>query len=1029
MKKYNLWMLAAILTICGTMTTLTSCSEYDNPVVTPTDQNPLEELLTGDWYSTYSATGTTKAWLRDSKTTETTIDYMQVMDHYYFGSQEPVPHGTLIRYYYASGDKEPSAFNIIFLDYTSTKDKSAAGVSGDIRLTFKANTWPWRENAPTRATLYYNNGSITASGQDNQEISLTAADEQMTDYLKRLWGQGGYGDPGMADYNINLDWLVPGRITKDNWHKKTTIYCYTTDETRVNHKILDSRGGSNYYEVPLPWANGGTYASLPVNFCKGMTPENGWNLVMVYCGRRHPSDANYIALYNKYSGKLRMFYYIPEHIKTNNASGYHFQVLMPSALAEHSPFMYPVPYERSISNPKSIGVDVTNGDYWSQYITPYCAAPDALGQVQPKPGWQAIDIDLSLYRQKTFTADGSPLQLITRATTKSVIDLIGSQTGSITGSIDMKQCSVNSESGVFGPIESLLSKAGDLKELVSNITDTYTKFTKGDIFDGVKGVVDAAKAGCDFVGIDYGQKESGFNGYQGEANLKLETRIDMKGTSTEQAVITGLADPQIPMKYFDFDGTGFGEGVWNLQKAPVVCYTNTYVDWRRLDIGSEEKFHYILYPEKMPSPFGGQPYLWANQNYDTKEEKPYRGRICFFEPSNIQVNINHNVFPENDIDYVKTFAVCGVRKGVKFGSTEKYRTAQGLASSKYKVSNAWNYHNRPLTEVPFDALESHHGGQYDYSNTDKWKTGATFDAENYDGRKWGLVGRGDSEYLIEPMALCGDNETYKSSDTKRYYDAEMWMPPYEVTVTMILKLKSKPTPFVFTRSYLPDYKYVDPSDLYKEYEYVQNHRGIYYDEELYKYQQEHIFNLYNWCARTFVADGGTPTSYGLKSFGNAIIYDDEPESFYRAIDGDVNTEWKAYQTDFLIPNVDNWALSSNYTVPTWFIEFHTHMSAKPKQLVLWTGLDAPWGRPSSICVYAKRGTPTDHSKTYKCDDWVGIYSNDNLDLPTTPTTKYVIDIPTMFRDWYNCYRIEIRKLWKGDDIHLGEIQLVYEGDK
>ena len=33
-----------------------------------------------------------------------------------------------------------------------------------------------------------------------------------------------------------------------------------------------------------------------------MTPENGWNLVMVYCGRRYPSDANYIALYTQELG-------------------------------------------------------------------------------------------------------------------------------------------------------------------------------------------------------------------------------------------------------------------------------------------------------------------------------------------------------------------------------------------------------------------------------------------------------------------------------------------------------------------------------------------------------------------------------------------------------------------------------------------------------------------------------------------------------------------------------------------------------
>ena len=203
MKKKLLWVMAAILTISGPTTMLTSCvSNDDNAVPAPAeDQNPLVELVRGDWYTFYSTSGTTKAWSKADMKTETTIDYTMVMDCYYFGSQEPVSHGTLIRYYYEGDNQLPTAFNHIFFDYTSTEDKSAATekygiVKGQIALNFNENTsWPWRENAPTRATLDYDNGSITASGQDNQEISLTAADEQMTDYLDRLWGQGGAYNP------------------------------------------------------------------------------------------------------------------------------------------------------------------------------------------------------------------------------------------------------------------------------------------------------------------------------------------------------------------------------------------------------------------------------------------------------------------------------------------------------------------------------------------------------------------------------------------------------------------------------------------------------------------------------------------------------------------------------------------------------------------------------------------------------------------------------------------------------------------
>ncbi len=202
---------------------LTACvGNDDNAAPAPADQNQLGQLIAGDWYAVYSTTGTTKAWNKADMTTETTVDYTQVMDCYYFGSQESTPHCVLTRYYYEGDNLVPTAFNIFHFDYTVTQEKSAATekygiVKGQIDLTPDGNndiSWSWRENAPTRATLYYDNGSITANGQNGQEILLTAADEQMTDYLNHLWGQGGgESTPSPADaYKPSVDhsrWMAP----------------------------------------------------------------------------------------------------------------------------------------------------------------------------------------------------------------------------------------------------------------------------------------------------------------------------------------------------------------------------------------------------------------------------------------------------------------------------------------------------------------------------------------------------------------------------------------------------------------------------------------------------------------------------------------------------------------------------------------------------------------------------------------------------------------------------------------------------
>jgi len=257
---------------------LTACvGNDDNAVPAPVeDQNQLGELIRGDWYAVYSTSGTTKAWKKDDMKTETTVDYTQVMDCYYFGSQESVSRGTLIRYYYEGDNLLPTAFNHILFDYTSTEEKSAATekygiVKGQIALSFNENSsWSWKENAPTRATLYYDNGSITANGQNGQEIMLTAADEQMTDYLTQLWGQGGGTDSTspadaykpsvdhskwmapLADSRMVADLSLPGThnaCTAEGWHLAQLISESTAkaqdltidEQLKVGVRVFDLR--------------------------------------------------------------------------------------------------------------------------------------------------------------------------------------------------------------------------------------------------------------------------------------------------------------------------------------------------------------------------------------------------------------------------------------------------------------------------------------------------------------------------------------------------------------------------------------------------------------------------------------------------------------------------------------------------------------------------------------------------------------------------------------------------------------------
>ena len=102
----------------------------------------------------------------------------------------------------------------------------------------------------------------------------------------------------------------------------------------------------------------------------------------------------------------------------------------------------------------------------------------------------------------------------------------------------------------------------------------------GNVLGAIEGGINVAKKGCDIAGVDYGETKTGFNGYKGTANLKLNGTINLSGTISQNNVIQGPTSVQQSINEFDFSDTHLGEGVWNLAETPVVHYTNAQVQYR-----------------------------------------------------------------------------------------------------------------------------------------------------------------------------------------------------------------------------------------------------------------------------------------------------------------------------------------------------------------------------------------------------------------------------------------------------------------
>ena len=770
--------------------------------------------------------------------------------------------------------------------------------------------------------------------------------------------------------------------TADNWRNHVGIYVNDggNKEITVNGKTL--KGFSN---VSLPNSKQtSACAHIPSDvWGEVWAAGSDWELAFNLCGISNMENCNYLGFYNKFSGILRVFTYIPKDAKTD-ANDHMWVMQMHDALSSHAVFKYGLPMDRKINKK-----EIDQPNEMAQTVSPWAAYNPGKGLEGQalQTGWWAFDLDLSVYRtpgeqnkiSDFFGTDQTLLSLSPKCGLKQFVDLTNLLKASATGSMELKKVSANTENGIFAGVEGLLDKANSVK----NLYDLGTKMISPNPLDAISAGLDLAKNGCDLLGIDYGKETTGFDGYEGNINLDLTGTIDTKGTITANSSVTGVSTPSIKADAFKVSSSNcstLGEGIWNIKSAPKMYIVNDLsVDWRRQDMDSPYSYNFnnLAYPENYRSPFNGRANVHALAG--DADTKPFHGKICFFDPSSVEVELNPNIFPEGTT--YKVSSVCGVRNGMTFGSTDKYRKAQGLKGSQL---NNFNYgqaiSDRPITEAPFDALSNY---------ADKTgKTGVTFEVETVDNRQMGVFGRGDSDFLIEPMALAGG----KDKGDWHFY----MLPAYEVTVTVTVEHNGRT--FMYSRTYLPEYEECNAENLKNVYDKAKKADKTHFTG-LFDSQVEHIQSIYDWIAHTPISTNSIWTAYDwdwLKK--DPDRWDDEKFCGFALIDGNPSTYWysregsRNYSFLYNNSNYDNYSKFGNYTV-SW-LEFKTFFSGAPKSFTITCGPHT--GRiPQDIRII---GSP-------EVGTWNVLYFgriNDKL----APKNGATLTLPIQNPGNYKMYRIE-----------------------
>ena len=776
--------------------------------------------------------------------------------------------------------------------------------------------------------------------------------------------------------------------TAENWRNHVGIYVYDggNDEITVNGKTM--KGFSN---VSLPNSKQASACAHIPSDVWGEVWANGsdWELAFNLCGISNMKNCNFLGFYNKYSGILRVFTYIPDCAKTD-ANDHMWVMQMHDALSSHAVFRYGLPMDRKINKK-----EIDQPDEMAQTVSPWAAYNPGKGLEGQalQTGWWAFDLDLSVYRNPGeqnkisdfFGTDQTLLSLSPKCGLKQFVDLTNILKASATGSMELKKVSANTENGIFAGVEGLLDKANSVK----NLYDLGTKMMSPNPLDALSAGLDLAKNGCDLLGIDYGKETTGFDGYKGNINLDLTGTIDTKGTITANSSVTGVSTPSIKADAFKVSSSNcstLGEGVWNLKSAPkMFIVKNGRVDWRRedLDVDKYHNYNNLAYPDNYRSPFKGRANIHLFENYWNADTKPFQGKVCVFDPSSIEVELNPNLFPEGTT--YKVTAVCGVRKDMKFGSTERYRKAQGLKGSQSNfVNGTRTISDRPITEAPFDAL-------YNYANK-TGKAGVTFEVDTVNNHPIGVFGRGDSNFLIEPMALSGGDFSF------------YMLPAYEVTVTVTVEHNGRT--FLYSRTYLPEYEECAAESLVNVYNKAKKADKTHFTG-LYDSQVEHIQSIREWFGHTPISHASIQTAYDWDWYSKEPDrWDEEEQCGFALIDGNPSTYWysregsRNYNTKYYHGCFGNKSVVGDHTV-SW-LEFETFFFDAPKSFTITCGPHT--GRiPKNIRILGVKKGLSNNSRNDT--QWKELYFgriNDKL----APKNGATLTLDLQNTGDYNYYRIE-----------------------
>ena len=581
------------------------------------------------------------------------------------------------------------------------------------------------------------------------------------------------------------------------------------------------------FEVALPWATGSlTEEWLPEGEAESMVwLKDQWELVFNLTGILSRPNYNYFGLYNKYTGKLRVFYYMDaEHMPSSGANDHMWSLYFADALAEYPVFQYGIPYNVNISNKYKQLVGSPNIQYMTSATT---SQMSQTYKVTPRVGWWAYDIDLSQLRPTAMLSKNgyiTPGMMLFNQDNVFLSSIVkGDIEGSISGKINLKAlipAGVNTAGLVFADIAGIASSFAGAGSMSSLIAGT----AQNKALPYVQSAVMAAFTTFGMMGSQINKPGPSDKDHLGE--IKMDARLNLNAEIESQGFIGGerstlVSSPKIPKEYIKPD-THLGEGVWNIENHPVI-YIVKDVFWSGIK-------NFIAYEKGEEKDKSGK--VIRTYYKVVKDPSLLNLRlVSFMDPTSIgNIFINNNVYSANaPLEVTQSF---GTYPGTTHGYTRSFREGLGVSSETAPITNGafdtGSNNQIKIVKRPVDDGLFMHDVPEEYASILAPRLSQQADLSNPDlisqffGQSlyYSKVSPDISEvdqvqYVADPQVkLPFSIKIYKNDKDEQQIDYHLYDPDYvDWVVTVTLKITQDETSYFFSRPFIPEVKIISYKDI------------------------------------------------------------------------------------------------------------------------------------------------------------------------------------------------------------------------